>query len=637
MQLKDGEALPEGARVRLGTTRFRPGLGTLAPVFSPDGERILIEDRESTSKLHILEARTGRLLETLRPLTRELGSVLALCWTAEGIRVACSLFGGRPAILEYAHDRVLQLEFQDAPWAEPGAFSANGERVAMVDSQGAIRVWNTANGHLVARARPLSGKAAGPEVYKAVAMSSDGQRVAWSIGDSRIHLYDVVSRQLRPPLLGHTEAVAELAFSPDGTRLVSAALAGETRIHIWDVESGKPILKLPALAPSRPVLNGWPYPAFTFIGPGARLAWLDGDALRTQDLVTGASTSLHVGTVNSFSALQAPPDGSYLVARENHALRSWSLDTGQPDPARDSHSLPVATVAVSPDGTIAATSDDSSSVRVWDLAWGQSLGLLELNASHGCIRFSPDGSWLAVPTSKGHLHLWSCGEGRVLHDFPVYESNFGGLTFSPDSLWLATCPEEGGDITLSALPTGKRRRVLATGSERLTSLEFSPDGLWLAASGMDGIVFFFRTSEDRLSYKAQAPDSSVHRLRFFPDGQRLLSSGFLDSDYPDDGPGQPMLQIWNVETGQLLASRRARTHLLELSPDGRLLLFVPWRNPALCAEDAMTGEEPRTLLLVPELQCHDFSSSRDIWVTGHRDCTALVWNLSRFALDRRPE
>jgi hypothetical protein len=46
-------------------------------------------------------------------------------------------------------------------------------------------------------------------------------------------------------------------------------------------------------------------------------------------------------------------------------------------------------------------------------------------------------------------------------------------------------------------------------------------------------------------------------------------------------------------------------------------------------EDAMTGESPRTVLLVPELECHGFSPSLGIWVTGHRDCTALVWDLDR--------
>ncbi len=637
MRQRDGDALSEGARLRLGTSRFRPGQGSLPPVFSPDGERLLVEDSESPPRLHILEARTGRHLETLRPLSNELGRVLALCWTAEGIRVACQLYGGRPAILEYAHARVLQLEANDPAWTDYAAFSADGERVAMVDDQGAVRVWNTGTGRMFARARPLSGTPGGPGVRMALAMSADGRWVAWSVGDTRIHLYDVVSRRLRPALTGHVEPVAELSFSPDGTRLASGAVMDEPLIRIWNVERGEAEGELPALgASSSPGAFGAPCPNFGFIGPGARLAWLDGGALRTRDLATGAATSMHVGAVHAYVALSASRDGSYVVAREGHALRAWNLDTGEVDPARDSHFLPVRSVAVSPDGALAATSDDTGCVRIWDLAWGQGIGELELNSAQGCVRFSPDGRWLAVGTAEGQVHLWSRGEGRVLHSFPAHQSRLQALVFSPDGGWLATCCDQGGDVAVWAVPGGKRRRVLESGTDRLTALDYSRDGQWLAAGAMDGSLFLWGAQDGRLAHEARAPDASVHHLRFFPDGQRLLSVGLLDSDFPDDGPGQPMLHIWHVESGRLLTSRRARSHQLELSADGRQLLYVPWRNPALCVEDAMTGEEPRTLMLVPEVESHGFSPDCGVWVTGHRDCTALVWELARWGFTPRP-
>ena len=628
MRLKDAEALPAGARLRLGTTRFRPGLGSLAPVFSPDGERMLVEDSERTPLLHILEARSGRRLETLRSLSHELGRVLALSWTPQGIRTACQLYGGRPALLEYAHSRVRELEAQGAAWADDAAFSADGQCVAMLDHEGAVRVWNTSTCRMIARARSLSSPSGGPDVHKALAMSADGRHVAWSTGDTRIHLYDVASRQLRPPLAGHSETVGALAFSPDGTRLASAALFDEPRIRIWDVERGQPLLELPALgAPSEPQSHGAPCPSFAFIGPGARLVWLDGEALRTQELSTGASTSLSVGAVRSQAALCASPDGTCIVAREAHALRTWNLDTGLPDDARDSHSQPVRSVALSADGTRAATSDDSGSVRIWDVAFGQSLGQLALSSCRGCLRFSPDGRWLAVGTSEGQVHLWSCGEGRVLHSFPTHPARLEALVFSPDSLWLATCPQDSGDICVWSVPGGKRRRVLESHCEHLTALDCSPDNQWLASGSIEGAVCVFSVSDGRLVHTLQAPDSSVHHVRFFPDSQRLLTVGLLDSDAPDDGPGQPMLHLWHAPSGKLLGSRRARSHQVDISPDGRQLLYVPWRNPALCVEEAMTGAEPRTLRLVPEPECHAFSASARVWLTGHPDCTALVWEL----------
>lgn len=638
MRQRDGDTPPEGARLRLGTTFFRPGQGSLPPVFSPDGERILVDNSDSPPRLLILDARTGRHVETLRTLSNELGRLLALCWTADGIRVACQLYGGRPAVMEYPRATVRELEATDKAWTDYAAFSANGERVAMVDDQGAVRVWNAATGRMFARARPLTGSVQGPGVRKAVAMSADGRCVAWSVGDTRIHLYDVAARKLRPPLMGHLEPVAELAFSPDGTRLASGAVMDEPVIRVWDVERGEAVLELPALgSPSSPREFGAPCPRFGFIGPGARLAWLDGDALRTRDLATGAATSLPVGEVHPYVPLSASREGTCVVAREGYALRTWNLDTGELDPARASHFQPVRTVAVSPDGALAATSDDLGSVRIWDLAWGQDLGELPLTSAQSCVRFSPNGRWLAVGTAEGQIHLWSRGEGRVLHSFPAHAARLKDLVFSPDGGWLTSCADQGGDIAVWAVPNGKRRRLLESGAEHLTALDCSPDGQWLVAGAMDGTIRFWSAPDGRKAHEVRAPDSSVHHVRFFPDAQRLLSVGLLDSDSHDDGPGQPMLQIWHAETGRLLTSRRARSHLLEVSPDGRQLLYVPWRNPALCAEDAMTGEEPRTLVLVPETESQGFSPDCNVWVTGHRDCTALVWDLARWGFAPRPK
>jgi WD40 repeat protein len=377
---------------------------------------------------------------------------------------------------------------------------------------------------------------------------------------------------------------------------------------------------------------GTPSPSFTFVGAGARLLWLDGDALRSQELSTGAATSLPLEPVWAYGPLSVSPDGTLVVAREGHALSSWSLDTRELEPVSDSHWLPVFSLAVSPEGALVATSDDGGSVRLWELARGQCIGELALKTARDCLRFSPDGQWLAMGTAQGQLHLWSRGAGRVLHSFPAHKAPLQALAFSPDGGWLATCSQQGGEVAVWAVPGGERRRVLDSGSERLTALDCSPDGQWLVAGGMDGTLTFWSMPEGRPIHRVHAPDSSVHQVRFFPDGQRVLSAGLLDTDHPDDGPGQPMLQLWHTETGRLLTSRRAHAFPLAIAPDGRSLFHVPWRNPALCMEDAMTGEAPQTLGAVPEPECHAFSSDFSVWVTGHRDCTALVWDVARWGL-----
>ncbi|MET0403672.1 MAG: hypothetical protein ABW123_14770, partial [Cystobacter sp.] len=53
---------------------------------------------------------------------------------------------------------------------------------------------------------------------------------------------------------------------------------------------------------------------------------------------------------------------------------------------------------------------------------------------------------------------------------------------------------------------------------------------------------------------------------------------------------------------------------------------ISWREPALWVEDALTGAASRRLHAVPEPACQAFCARLGIWVTGHRDGSALVWN-----------
>ncbi|MET0402368.1 MAG: hypothetical protein ABW123_08185, partial [Cystobacter sp.] len=505
---RDQDRLPEGARLRLGAAQVEWGLGFLPPVFSPDGMRMLVEDREGgRSRLHVVAAWSGQRLETLPLLSDRPGGALAVSWTAEGLKVLAPGDRRPPVVLDAASPRVLQLEGGDAPGTDLATFSADGHSVALVDDQGAVRVWSTREGRLLARARPMTGVLSGPGHSHPVALSAGGRQVAWSTGDARIHRFDVTARRFLPALEGHTERVTRLAFSPDGAWLASAA-AGEPVLRVWDLSRGSCALELPAAGP--------PCPVSGFVGPGARLAWIEGQVLRTRDLATGASTALDIGApLQSDIPLSASPDGVRVVARQGHALRVWNLDTGQPEDVRRGHTQPVRSVAVSPAGALAATSDDQSEVFLWAMDSGALLGGFPVHTWHEGLCFSPEGRWLAMGALGKGVHLWSLGEARGGPFLPVPATFTATLAFSPDGEWLATCPGQGapepGNITLWSTRDGQRHRVLSSSHSWPTCLAFSPDGRWLAAGGLDGTVTFFHASDGRPAHRVRAPDSSVHR------------------------------------------------------------------------------------------------------------------------------
>jgi WD40 repeat protein len=76
----------------------------------------------------------------------------------------------------------------------------------------------------------------------AVAFSPDGTRVLTGSGDNTARLWDAATGRAVATLAGHTYAVTAVAFSPDGTRILTGSDDGAARL--WDAATGKTMATL---------------------------------------------------------------------------------------------------------------------------------------------------------------------------------------------------------------------------------------------------------------------------------------------------------------------------------------------------------------------------------------------------------
>ncbi|MCI0541744.1 MAG: hypothetical protein L0Z50_41635 [Verrucomicrobiales bacterium] len=112
------------------------------------------------------------------------------------------------------------------------AYSPDGSLLAFGHQGGGVSLWNRKS-----RAK-LSASPAHEEVTATVEFSPDGKWLA-SCGTQTIQLWHVRRDGLRPfgkPLRGHSGYVPSIAFSPDGTRLVSGS--SDHTLKLWDTAEG---------------------------------------------------------------------------------------------------------------------------------------------------------------------------------------------------------------------------------------------------------------------------------------------------------------------------------------------------------------------------------------------------------------
>jgi WD40 repeat protein/serine/threonine protein kinase len=209
------------------------GSDTIGFEYSPDGKRIASVDDGGTVKLW--DAATGRMLMVLcRGQRRQQRRGLAFSpdgkYLAAGGKVWNAENGTEVMALHGAEEHAVCLRF-----------SPDGERIASVDLNGMLKVWDAGT------AKELLAVRVDEEVIRQISLisfSPDGNQIVSAGSDGTVRIWDTNTGAETMTLRGHTDIVTAVNFSPDGKRIISGSKDGTARVY--DATTGAELLTLQA-------------------------------------------------------------------------------------------------------------------------------------------------------------------------------------------------------------------------------------------------------------------------------------------------------------------------------------------------------------------------------------------------------
>ncbi len=449
--------------------------------FSPDGTTLASQGYDKTLRLWNVTTATHKT--TLSEYARGYGRLLFSQDSSKLISVDGS------TIVLWDIETRKQQKFRADSETYHIALSPDGSTIAGGGYEG-LHLWNTVDGTYIGE---LPGHIEGID---GIAFSPDGTTLASGGGDA-LFLWDVKSGARKLSIKGHTMGVSGLAFSPDGKTL---ATASREEIHLW----------APATAEYKAglYLADWSSNSSLAFSPdGNTLACYSYSTVLLWDVSRGTYVATLKGyggdrlnTSWGFSEVVFSPDGQFLAGASDTstAVHIWRLGRTH-TAAFAGHTAGVTSIDLSQDSRILVSGSHDGTVRLWDVASGNQIGLFTGHTDRVYdVAFNPDASIVASGSEDNTIILWDVAtdESRVIHT--GYTDGVNRLAFSIDGRTLVS---SGGnyedtsrrfwELRFWDVATGDLKLIRTGHRYTVHNIVFSPDGKTLASGSWDGTVLLW--------------------------------------------------------------------------------------------------------------------------------------------------
>jgi WD40 repeat protein/GTPase SAR1 family protein len=280
---------------------------------------------------------------------------------------------------------------------------------------------------------------------------------------------------LERELTGHMDWVKSVAVSPNGKWAASGS--NDNTLKVWDLESGKCRITLKE----------------------------------------------HPSAVNSVAVT---PDGTRILSASDGLIFIWDANSGLPLAELRGHTGVVHSVLTLKEGKHALSGSSDDTLRLWDLATGQCLKILECGHDYEYLTsaaIDPTGTRALSGYSDGGLRLWDLETDQCLSTLKGHSGIVSSVQFTNDGQ-LAVSGSNDKTIKIWDLKAESCIGTLEGHQGEVDSVAISSDGILIASTGFSDntVRLWDRRSGVCLQIIEYPASDAPISLTFSPSGSRLL-------------------------------------------------------------------------------------------------------------------
>jgi len=403
------------------------------------------------------------------------------------------------------------------------------------------------------------------------ALACRGDIIAVGLRSNNVVILDAITGSTVYTLSGHTNVVSSLAFSLDGTFLVSGS--EDKTVKLWDVQTGGAIKTFGGHSSTISSVSISPDRALIVSGSH------DG-TIRLWDVRTGKRCHAVIRHSSEVTTVSFPPtDSQRLISSfADGAVRQWDID-GLRDGLLCRDAVTATHVAYSLDGTRFVSCGGTVATVRYSESGAEVAKLHAAERTFQCGCFSPNGRLVACAAGDA-IYVWDIAgpEPRLVGNFFGHTGDVISIVFSSSLITgsndrsVKFWKTRASEMVTDPVATDYRPTLLT--SAAIESVSLSPKHDVAATSDSSGIVTWDTTTGARRSHFSTSAKGT--RGTYLADGTLVVVW------YEWTGGPEGKYVIWDIAgTGHLLREvgwSRTKPLDLRMSGDGSKLFVLQDRS-----------------------------------------------------------